>query len=66
MRLVVLAPGAEVVDLQSAVADARRIVENAFSGTLTVSTAPGEGATLALSLPAPTHRFRDPALWWEH
>jgi signal transduction histidine kinase len=65
VRLVVLAPGAEVVDGQSAVADARRIVENAFGGTLTVSSVPGEGATITLSLPAPTHRFRDPALWWE-
>lgn len=65
VRLAVLAPGAEVVDGQNAVADARRIVENAFGGTLTVSSVPGQGATVMLSLPAPTHRFRDPALWWE-
>ena len=65
VRLLVVAPGSEVVDGQSAVADARRVVENAFGGTLTVSSVAGEGATITLSLPAPTHRFRDPALWWE-
>ena len=65
VRLVVSAPGAEVADGQSAVADARRVVETAFGGTLTVTSVAGEGATLTLSLPAPTHRFRDPALWWE-
>ena len=65
VRLVVMAPEAEVVDAQSAVADARRIVESSFGGTLTVNSAPAKGTTIMLSLPAPTHRFRDPALWWE-
>ena len=65
VRLLVVAPGAEVADGQSAVTDARRVVENGFGGTLTVSSVAGEGATITLSLPAPTHRFRDPALWWE-
>ena len=65
VRLVVSAPGAEVADGQTAVADARRVIESGFGGTLTVSAGAGEGATITLSLPAPTHRFRDPALWWE-
>jgi len=65
VRLTVAAPGAEVADGQSAVADARRVIESGFGGTLTISTVPGEGAMITLSLPAPTHRFKDPALWWE-
>jgi len=65
VRLTVAAPGAEVADGQSAVADARRVIESGFGGTLTISTVPGEGATITVSLPAPTHRFKDPALWWE-
>ena len=65
VRLVVSAPGADVADGQSAVTDARRVVESGFGWTLTVTSVTGEGSTLTLSLPAPTHRFRDPALWWE-
>jgi len=65
VRLTVAAPGAEIADGQSAVADARRVIESGFGGTLTISTVPGEGATITVSLPAPTHRFKDPALWWE-
>ncbi|HVM42286.1 MAG TPA: ATP-binding protein [Gemmatimonadales bacterium] len=65
VRLTVAAPGAEIADGQSAVADARRVIESGFGGTLTISSVPGEGATITVSLPAPTHRFKDPALWWE-
>ena len=65
VRLVLGTPGADVADGQSAVADARRVIETGFGGTLTVASVPGEGTTITVSLPAPTHRFRDPALWWE-
>jgi hypothetical protein len=65
VRLVVAAPGAVVEDGQTAVADTRRIIESEFGGTLTVNAAAGAGVMITLSLPAPTHRFRDPALWWE-
>jgi hypothetical protein len=59
-------PAADGLDPHAvAVADARRIVEQSFGGTLTVATQPTGGATLTVAIPAPSHRFRDPALWWE-
>ena len=66
IMLTVCSPSAEGIDPQAAaVADARKTVEETFGGTLTVTAQPGEGTTLTLALPAPSHRFRDPALWWE-
>jgi signal transduction histidine kinase len=66
VRLTVRSPGLQTADsLTAALADARRVVENAFGGTLTITSAAGEGTTLTVALPVPSHRFRDPALWWE-
>ena len=64
--LAVRSPAAEGLDAHApAVAEARRAVEETFGGTLTVATQPAEGTTLTVAIPAPSHRFRDPALWWE-
>ena len=66
VRLTVRSPGLQAPDaLTAALVDARRVVENAFGGTLTITSAAGEGTTLTAALPVPSHRFRDPALWWE-
>ena len=69
VRLAVHAPGAAVSDGEPAVAEIRRAVETEFGGTLAIAsdagTGGGGGATLTMALPVPSHRFRDPALWWE-
>jgi signal transduction histidine kinase len=66
VRLTVRSPGLQTADaLSTALVEARRVVENSFGGTLTIATAAGEGTTLTVALPVPSHRFRDPALWWE-
>jgi len=67
IMLAVRSPSAEGLDVHvAAVAGARKTVEEKFGGTLTVTARPGEGITLTLAIPAPSHRFRDPSLWWEH
>jgi signal transduction histidine kinase len=66
VRLTVRSPALQTVDaLTAALGEARRVVENSFGGTLTITSAAGEGTTLTVALPVPSHRFRDPALWWE-
>jgi len=67
VRLAVHAPGAAIADGEPAVAEIRRAVETEFGGTLAVESdaGAGGGATLTMALPVPSHRFRDPALWWE-
>jgi signal transduction histidine kinase len=66
VRLTVRSPGLQPADaLTTALAEARRVVETAFGGTLTIASAAGEGTSLTVTLPVPSHRFRDPALWWE-
>jgi len=66
VRLTVRSPGLQAPDaVTAALVDARRVVENAFGGTLTITSVAGEGTTLTAALPVPSHRFRDPALWWE-
>jgi signal transduction histidine kinase len=66
VRLTVRSPGLQVADtLTAALVEARHVVEHAFGGTLTVTSLAGEGTTLIAALPVPSHRFRDPALWWE-
>ena len=67
IMLAVRSPSAEGLDAHvAAVADARKTLEETFGGTLTVTAQPGDGTTLTMAIPAPSHRFRDPALWWEH
>ncbi|MGA2381959.1 MAG: hypothetical protein ABSG61_00860 [Gemmatimonadales bacterium] len=66
IMLAVRSPSGEGLDaLVAAVAEAKRTVEETFGGTLTVAAQPAEGTTLTMAIPAPSHRFRDPALWWE-
>jgi hypothetical protein len=66
VMLAVRSPAAEVLEaLQAAVAGAREIVEKTFGGTFTVTAQPAEGTVLTVAIPVPSHRFRDPALWWE-
>jgi signal transduction histidine kinase len=66
VMLAVRAPGPEGLEAYvAAIATAKRTVEQTFGGTLTVTAQPGEGITCAISIPVPSHRFRDPALWWE-
>jgi len=66
IMLTVRSPSTEGLDANAAaVAEARKTVEETFGGTLTVAAQPGEGTTVTMALPAPSHRFRDPALWWE-
>jgi signal transduction histidine kinase len=66
VMLSVRSPVVEGLDAHAAaVAEAKGLVERAFGGTLTVTAQAGEGITLAISIPVPSHRFRDPALWWE-
>jgi signal transduction histidine kinase len=66
VRLTVRAPDAETIEAESAgMADARKTIDSTFGGTLSVSSVPGQGSTVTVALPVPSHRFRDPALWWE-
>jgi signal transduction histidine kinase len=66
VMLAVRSPAAEGLEaLQAAVAEARAIVERTFGGTFTVTAQPVEGTLLTVAIPVPSHRFRDPALWWE-
>ena len=66
VMLAVRSPSGEGVETHAAaVAGAKATVEQAFGGTLSVTARPGEGTTLTVAVPAPSHRFRDPALWWE-
>jgi signal transduction histidine kinase len=66
VRLTIKAPGADLSAPETAtLSSARRIVAGAFGGTITASYTGGEGLSLVLTVPAPSHRFRDPALWWE-
>jgi hypothetical protein len=64
VRFEVHAPGTEIGE-GMAVQDLRRIVETGFGGTFTVAWNAESGSTLTMSLPVPSHRFKDPALWWE-
>ncbi len=64
VRLAVRAPGAALAGGDAALAAARKTVETEFGGTLALA-ADAAGATLTMALPVPSHRFRDPALWWE-
>jgi hypothetical protein len=64
VRLVVRVPGASLAEA-GAVAGVKRIVETEFGGTLALTTDPATGTELTVALPVPSHRFRDPALWWE-
>jgi len=64
--VAVRSPAADGLDPHApAVTAARKAVEESFGGTLTVAAQPSEGATLTVAIPAASHRFRDPALWWE-
>ncbi len=66
VRLTVRSPGLRSPEPETAaLAAARRSVEDGFGGTLTSTSVTGEGTTLTVALPVPSHRFRDPALWWE-
>jgi signal transduction histidine kinase len=66
VMLAVRSPAAEGLEAHlAAVAGAKQTVEQTFGGTLTVTAQPAEGTTLAVAIPVPSHRFRDPALWWE-
>ena len=66
VMLTVRSPAAEGLEAQvAAVAGAKKIVEENFGGTLSVSALPAEGTALTVAIPVPSHRFRDPALWWE-
>ena len=66
VMISVRSPSAEGLDRHAAaVADAKGIIEKTFGGTLTVTAQQGEGTTLTIAIPVPSHRFRDPALWWE-
>jgi signal transduction histidine kinase len=66
VMVVVRSPTADGLEAHvAAVAGAKRTVEQTFGGTLTVSAQPAEGTTLTVAIPVPSHRFRDPALWWE-
>lgn len=64
--LAVRSPAAEGLEAHvAAVAGAKGVVEQTFGGTLTVAAQPGEGTAVTVTIPVPSHRFRDPALWWE-
>jgi len=66
VMLSVRSPSGEGVEAHAAaVAGARTTIEQTFGGTLSVTATPGEGVALTVAIPAPSHRFRDPALWWE-
>ncbi|HVO36308.1 MAG TPA: hypothetical protein VMT21_12120 [Gemmatimonadales bacterium] len=66
IMLAVRSPAAEGLEADvPAVTGAKRTVEETFGGTFTVTVQPAEGTTLTMAIPAPSHRFRDPALWWE-
>ncbi len=66
VMLSVRSPSVEALDAHAAaVAEAKSIAEKTFGGTLTVTAQPAEGTTITIAIPVPTHRFRDPALWWE-
>ncbi len=66
VMLAVRSPVVEALDAHAAaVAEAKGIAEKTFGGTLTVTAQPGEGTTITIAIPVPSHRFRDPALWWE-
>jgi signal transduction histidine kinase len=66
VMLSVHSPAAEGLEAHAAaVANAKATVEQTFGGTLSVTARPDEGTTLTVAIPAPSHRFRDPALWWE-
>ena len=66
VMLAVHSPAAEgLEDHVAAVAGAKTVVEQSFGGTLTVAAQPGSGTTLTVAFPVPSHRFRDPSLWWE-
>ena len=66
VMLAVRSPAADGLETHvAAVAGAREIVEQTFGGTLTVTAQPPDGTTITVAIPVPSHRFRDPALWWE-
>jgi len=66
VMLAVRSPAGEGLEAhQAAVAGAREVVEKTFGGTLTVASQPAEGTTVTVAIPVPSHRFRDPAVWWE-
>jgi hypothetical protein len=66
VRLVVRTPAVGGLDAHAPpMVTARSIVEKNFGGTLTVTSPTVEGTALIVSVPVPSHRFRDPALWWE-
>jgi len=66
VMLAVRSPATEGLEAHvAAVAGARTVVERTFGGTLTVTAQPAAGTTLTVAIPAPSHRFRDPSLWWE-
>jgi hypothetical protein len=66
VMLAVRSPATEGLEAQvAAVAEAKNVVEQSFGGTLTVTVQPAAGTTLTVAIPAPSHRFRDPSLWWE-
>jgi hypothetical protein len=63
VRLEVRAPAA-FPGGDAALAATKRTIETDFGGTLAVTAAAG-ATTVTMALPVPSHRFRDPALWWE-
>ncbi len=66
VMIAVRSPAADGLEAHvAAVAGAKQTVEDSFGGTLTVAAQPAEGTTFTVSMPVPSHRFRDPALWWE-
>jgi len=66
VMLAVRSPVTEGLEAHvAAVAGAKNVVEHTFGGTLTVTAQPATGTTLTVAIPAPSHRFRDPSLWWE-
>ncbi len=64
VRLVVRAPGAAPAAAEAALAGPKKTVETDFGGTLSLAS-DAAAATYTMALPVPSHRFRDPALWWE-
>ena len=65
VKFEVRTPGAVPGEGQPSIQEIRRIVETAFGGTLTLASDAVGGTALTMTLPVPSHRFRDPAQWWE-
>ncbi len=66
VRVALHTPGTAGLDLHDGpLSGVREVVERSFGGTLTATGGPAEGTLLAVTLPTPGHRFRDPGLWWE-